>query len=66
MLHRVLSQRSLQRGSLVDRVPHAYTMSFIFEVLQNAWSGATKDADKKDLANWQAVMDSQEKDRQRE
>mmetsp|Transcript_19437 Transcript_19437/g.40665 ORF Transcript_19437/g.40665 Transcript_19437/m.40665 type:complete len:133 (-) Transcript_19437:148-546(-) len=41
-------------------------MSFVFEMLTNAWGAATKDADNNDLANWHSNLDAQEKDRQRD
>lgn len=41
-------------------------MAFIFELLQNSWAHASKDADKHDLANWNDFLDKLEKDRQRE
>jgi len=41
-------------------------MAFVFEMLTHAWGAATRDADRKDLENWQGFLDATERDRQRE
>lgn len=41
-------------------------MAFVLEFLQNTRASATRDADQKDLANWQDFLDRTEKDRARE
>uniref|UniRef100_A0A6U2FFM1 Uncharacterized protein n=1 Tax=Chlamydomonas euryale TaxID=1486919 RepID=A0A6U2FFM1_9CHLO len=41
-------------------------MAFVFEMLTHAWGAATRDADRKDLENWQGFLDATERDRQRD